>query len=118
MRKITVKLKHGKVLDVYIWGTEAKFKRETVRYLKRKKGVGVGYCVCFHPSRGNLYGQIHFMKKWVGAGYCAHEFQHFFIDWARYMLKKGVTSRNEENFVLFTEEVIKSFWIQYLGKQK
>ena len=111
MVKIELALSGKRRLDVYVWGTEMKFGKETKKYKFRKRKDFCGLYVGF-VNAGSLFGEIHFMKKWMGVGYCSHEFQHFFIEWVT-RTTRGLTNRNEEQLVLFYEGVIRRFWQKY-----
>ncbi len=91
-------------LNVYIWKSEKGLYRNT--YFKKDDYLGAYIPNPYRKDRSGLFGEVHLIKRMIGAGYVAHELQHFIYDW--------VSSKNRppqnETIALLAGEVTSSFW--------
>jgi hypothetical protein len=95
----------------YIWRSVRGLKRNTIF-----QGDYVGAYVA-NPARGKrgLFGEIHLVKREIGAGYVAHEIQHFLYDW---LLEQKVTKNTNEKLALLAGHITRDFWVQYYKEHK
>ena len=74
-------------LDVFVWRTVRGLYRNTNFPKKNYLGAYIGYP--YGKRRRGLFGELHLLKRMIacggaqliGAGYVAHELQHFMLDW-------------------------------------
>lgn len=94
-------------LQVYVWKSLRGLHRNT--NFKGSGYVGAYVAYPYRKSRG-LFGEMHLVKKWVGAGYVAHELQHFFYDW---LMEQSRNEETNERQALMAGEITKQFWSEY-----
>lgn len=95
----------------YVWRTVRGLKRNTSFSGDDYVGAYVAYP--YRKPRSGLFGEVHLVKSRIGAGYVAHEIQHFIYDWL--MEQKQSTSLNERT-ALLAGDVTRDFWSQYYEK--
>ncbi len=111
-------LKFGRrVLRVFIWKTVASLRKNT--YFPKGKQLGA---YVHYPMRGKtgLFGEIHLVKAWIGAGYVAHEVQHFMLDWLLWEMSHGYKSRSmtyqefmNEKMAYLAGDITREIWNEY-----
>ena len=98
-------------LDVYVWNSVVGL-RSNARF--RKKDYLGAYV--WHNGRKKttgLFGEIHLIRDQIGAGYVAHELQHFIYDWMGHYLvcyRNNVTS---EKCAKLLGDITNKFWIAF-----
>jgi len=97
---------------VYVWRSVRGLKRNT-----NFKGDYVGAYVAnpARRTRSGLFGEIHLVSNRVGAGYVAHEIQHFLYDW---LMEQKQNESTNEKLALLAGEFTRSFWIEYYKRTK
>lgn len=93
----------------YVWRTVKGLKRNT---FFRSDYVGAYVAYPYRKRRG-LFGEVHLMKSKIGAGYVAHEIQHFLYDW---LLEQRATRNTNERLALLAGNVTRDFWKQYYDR--
>lgn len=97
----------GRFVSVFIWETVEAIRRNTNFEVPDHVGAYVAF-----PGRKKkgLFGEIHLLKSIIGAGYVAHEIQHFIYDW--YLPNMDDPDINERMAHL-TGEITSNFWTEY-----
>lgn len=91
---------------IFVWRTVKGLKRNT-----NFEGDYVGAYVAYPARRkSGLFGEIHLVKSRVGAGYVAHELQHFLYDW---LMEQTITIHTNERLALLAGNVTRDFWNTY-----
>jgi hypothetical protein len=99
---------------VYVWKNVRGLRRNT--YYKPDTQLGAYVYYPYRKKRSGLFGEIHLVKWMIGAGYVAHEIDHFTTDWLLDHKLKGVESviaLNEPKAQL-TGDFTKAFWNAWL----
>ena len=99
-------------LRVYIWKSIKGLRRNT--NFRASDYVGAYVAYPYRKKRG-LFGELHLMKNRIGAGYVAHELQHFFYDW---LMQQEQTSATNERLALLAGDMTREFWNEYYRRIK
>jgi len=85
----------------------------------QRKGGGLwGYYQPYKErGRFGLFGQIHLVRSRVRVDVVAHELDHLRCDWI-FTNKIKLSTRNEEWFCKFGDELTRKFWREYDKHQK
>lgn len=94
-------------LDVFVWNSVEGLRRNT--YFKENDYYGA-YAFYPYRKRNGLFGEIHLVKPEIGAGYVAHEIQHFLFDW---LLGQTMTDKTNERMATLAGNVTKEFWNEW-----
>ena len=95
-------------LNVYVWKSTIGLYRNTKFRKNDHLGAYVGYP---HPRKNGLFGEIHLIREWIGAGYVSHEIQHFINDYACYF---GLSLfKSNEKIAYLTSDTVNAFWIEF-----
>jgi len=99
-------------LDVYIWKSVRGLRRNT--YFKTNDQMGAYVYYPYRKRRG-LFGEIHLLKWMIGAGYVAHEIQHFMLDWLLDHKLTGATAAAalNEPMAKLAGDITRYFWNRY-----
>lgn len=107
--KYTFRLEFGtRFVDVYIWKDIKGLHKNTNFPVADHAGAYVAF---FDRKKTGLFGEIHLLYKMIGAGYVAHEFQHFMFDWL--MSNNKWSSQTNEKQARLCEGMICEFWKEY-----
>jgi len=99
----------GRSVDVYIWKSVKALRKNT--HFSHNNQVGAYVFFPYRKPRSGLFGEIHLLKRLIGAGYVAHEIQHFLYDWLTEQTHdKGLNER----LALLAGNITKEFWNAYL----
>jgi hypothetical protein len=93
---------------VYIWKSVRGLRRNTS--FKGNDYVGAYVAYPYRKQRSGLFGEIHLVKHRIGAGYVAHEIQHFLYDWLQ---TQKQTDKTNEKLALLAGEFTREFWMKY-----
>jgi hypothetical protein len=63
--------------------------------------------------RMRSFGQIHLCKKFIGAGYFAHELQHFMIDYSEESECHPLDPKANERMAYLAGDLTAQFWSEY-----
>ena len=105
-----------KRLHVHIWKNLKDLRRaarasstKSARYWKNALGAYVGV------RKGNQFGEIHLWINMLGAGYWAHELQHFMMDYATATEPIYYESDTEANerMAWLAGELTAEFWTKF-----
>ena len=103
--------KARKKLRVVIWNHVGELRRaakehsdETAYFRKDAAGAYVG---CRSQRQ---FGEIHLWTKWIGAGYFAHELQHFMEDYAAATEKFPLDADANERMAHLAGVLTAEFW--------
>jgi hypothetical protein len=108
-------------LDVFVWRNVRGLHRNTYFYGGDYLGAYV-----FYPRRKKrgLFGEVHLVKRMIGAGYVAHELEHFIYDWLIDRISRSKTGyvdtveiMNEPTARLMGD-VTRDFWFEWLKIEK
>jgi len=99
-------------VDVYIWKSVRGLRRNT--YFRHGDYLGA-YVANPYRTRRGMFGELHLVKRMIGAGYVAHEVQHFLYDW---LLEQAQNGRTNERMAKLAGEITRRFWNEFLGEQK
>ena len=97
---------------VFVWRDVRGLRRNTAF-----EGDYVGAYVAYpmRKKRSGLFGEIHLVQGRIGAGYVAHEIQHFVYDWQWTQPQ----SRNlNERCALLAGNVTRQFWKRWYARRK
>ena len=103
-----------KKLHVVIWDRVGELRRaakehstETKYFWRQAAGAYVGV-------RGKYqFGEIHLWTKWIGAGYFAHELQHFMDDYATATEKLPLDFDANERMAHLAGVLTAEFWTKF-----
>lgn len=98
-------------LRVYIWKT-----KKELRAAAKEMDASVNWSDasgCYIATRVSSFGQIHLWKKLIGAGYWAHELQHFMNDYSEETENYPLDHDANERMAWLAGELTKEFWIKY-----
>lgn len=91
----------------------------SVRGLKRNTNFSSDYVGAYvaYPARRKtgLFGEIHLVRNRIGAGYVAHEIQHFLYDW---LLTQPQNRNTNERLALLAGNITREFWVRYYKVNK
>jgi hypothetical protein len=104
----------SKKLRVVIWeylkdlrGAAKETSGDSASYWRRAAGA---YIATRGPRR---FGEIHLWNKIIGAGYFAHELQHFMIDYIEWTESFPLNMESNERAALLAEDLTAVFWTRY-----
>lgn len=101
-------------LKVFVWKNLKDLRRaakasstQSARYWKNALGAYVG-------TRGpRQFGEIHLWEKMIGAGYFAHELQHFMEDYRTATEQKYLDNEANERMAWLAGELTGEFWTKF-----
>ena len=103
-----------KRLHVHIWKNLKDLRRaakasstKSARYWKNALGAYVGV------RKGNQFGEIHLWINMLGAGYFAHELQHFMDDFETATEKQPLDNEANERMAWLAGELTAEFWTKF-----
>lgn len=89
---------------------------QSVRYWKRAAGAYVG-AQRFRPEGNRMvcrqFGEIHLWEKLIGAGYFAHELQHFMLHYAEETETLPLDPEANERMAWLAGELTNQFWTKF-----
>jgi len=99
-------------LDVYIWKN-----RQGLMDNVRHNGCGFIGCYMALPERKKkgLFGEIHLILGEIGAGYVAHELQHFILDFCAEFVPV-INKRRQEKVAYAMSNMTTLFWRNFYEK--
>lgn len=107
-------LKFGaRFLHVFVWKSEHGLRDNTC-FPNRRNVVGAYVAYPYRVKRSGLFGEVHLVEGEIGAGYVAHELQHFIFDWS---LTQAMTSGLNERQARLAGEITRDFWNQYTKRR-
>lgn len=80
---------------------------EPARFWRNAAGAYVGV------RAPRQFGEIHLWTKWMGAGYFAHELQHFMEDYRFCTEKHPLDDRANERMAYLAGDLTAQFWTKY-----
>lgn len=100
-------------LDIYIWKSERGL-------LDNVRHNGRGFTGCYlgiedHKKRG-LFGEIHLILGEIGAGYVAHELEHFIHDYCCEFVPEIKGRRLGEKVAYVMSDMTTAFWRNFYEK--
>jgi hypothetical protein len=113
---LTIRTRKGqrgrKKLEVFIW----KHLKDLRQAAKEVTGHG-GWkdtAGCYIALRApGRFGQIHLCQKWMGAGYWAHEQQHFMYDYSEETEVYPLDQKANERMAFLAGDLTAQFWIRF-----
>ncbi len=96
-------------IQVFIWKSVRGLRRNTSFQDNNYLGAYLYYPN--RKARTGLFGEIHLLKRMIGAGYVAHEIQHFLFDWL--LQFQSISGRHNEQLAYLAGETTKEFWNSY-----
>lgn len=122
LSKIAIPIVNGYFIDVYIWPDKETMYAESgnagddyaARYvtLPYKKDVDSGH-MCIGPK----FGEIHLVIDEFGAGFFAHELQHFILDWI-YVHQLDFVTGDNEPICQIVGDMTSFFWEKFYALYK
>ena len=111
---IRTSLKHRsrKKLHVFIWKNVTDLRAAA----KQRAGYGGwGDCAgCYLAVRAKLqFGEIHLWNKLMGAGFWAHEMQHFMNDYSEETEHYPLDPKANERMAFLAGDLTAQFWVKF-----
>src|SRR5689334_12414394 len=109
---------HGrKKLHVYIWRTKTELRTaakahssESAHWWKTAAGGYVGARI------EKQFGEIHLWQKLIGAGYWAHELQHFMADYTEATESTPLDHEANERMAWLAGDLTAQFWTKFFER--
>jgi len=108
-----------KKLKVFIWKHKKDLRAaahehsvESAHFWKQAAGAYVGYL------KAGQFGEIHLWEKLIGAGYFAHELQHFINHYLQETEKHPLDFEANERMAWLAGELTAEFWTKFYKKFK
>ena len=95
-------------LDVYIWNGEQGLM-DNVRHNGRSSPAGC-YLIIPNRKKKGLFGEIHLILSEIGAGYVAHELEHFIHDYCAEFVPVVDNTRRREKVAYTMSNMTTLFW--------
>lgn len=94
----------------FIWRTVRELRKNT--YFPGSDHLGA---YVFYPYRARigLFGEIHLIPRMIGAGYVAHEIQHFLFDWLLQDPARIYSKPTNEKLAMLAECITSRFWTEF-----
>jgi len=101
-----------KKLEVFIW-KHLKDLRKAAKDITGQSGWS-NTAGCYIATRAeNKFGQIHLWQKLMGAGYWAHEMQHFINDYSEETEKYPLDQVANERIAFLAGDLTAQFWLEF-----
>lgn len=103
-------------LDIYIWKSEQGLMNN-VRHNGRDF-IGCYLGIPGRKKKGGSFGEIHLMLGEVGAGYVAHELEHFIHDYCIMFVPVVDNKRKQEKVAYMMGDMTTLFWHSFYEHYK
>lgn len=96
-------------VDVFFWEDEKSLNEVVNRFVAKKKKTSAAYVA--RKTKDDIWThELHFVRKWLGAGYVTHELVHLGVHLICLLNPGEITGKREEQFANLVEEAARQFW--------